>query len=91
MQRNDATLCSPCGNLFAEEKSVDFSAFVKFCEITDKFNDTFANFDLLKAKMEVSNYPIDVGMESQPPYLQQNYGNCNRILFFYEQRMNITT
>ena len=58
--------------VLSEENSMDFSAFFeKIGDISDVFNDRFADFDLLKTKVELFNNPIEVDVESQPPYLQQ--------------------
>ena len=72
LQRNDATHFSPCSELLGEEKNFDFSVFFeKIFEISDEFNDTFANFDLLNTKAEVFSNPIEVDVEPQPLHLQQ--------------------
>ena len=68
LQRNDATYIPSCSELLGKGISIDFSAiFEKF----NKINDRFADFDLLKAKMEPLNNTIKVDIESQPLYLQQ--------------------
>ena len=72
LQRNDVTHFVSCNELLGEEKSIDFSAFFeKICEISDEFNDRFANADLLKAKVEIFNNLIEVDVESQLPYFHQ--------------------
>ena len=58
--------------VLGEEKNFDFSVFFeKIFEISDEFNDTFANFDLLNTKAEVFSNPIEVDVEPQPLHLQQ--------------------
>ena len=55
-----------------KETNIDFSAFFeKIGEISDVFNDRFADFDLLRANVELFNNLIEVEEESQPPYSQQ--------------------
>ena len=72
LQRNDATYFPLCSELLAEGISIDFSAFFeKIDEMSDEFNDGFADFDLLKENVEVFYNPMEVDVESQPPYLQQ--------------------
>ena len=68
LQRNDATYISSCSELLGEGINIDFSAFF---EKINKINDRFADFDLLKAKMEPFNNTIKVDIELQPLYLQQ--------------------
>ena len=71
-QRNDATYFFSCNKLLAKEKSINFSTFFeKIGEISDEFNDRFADFDLLKANVELFNNLMKIDTESQPPYPQQ--------------------
>ena len=56
LQRYKITHFPSCSVLLGEEKSIDFSSlFEKMGEISDEFNDGFADFDLLKAKVELVN------------------------------------
>ncbi|XP_076804676.1 general transcription factor II-I repeat domain-containing protein 2-like [Clavelina lepadiformis] len=72
LQRNDATHFPACSEVLGERKSIDFSAFSnKIGDIIDEFNDRFADFDLLKAQMELFNNPMEIVIESQPSYVQQ--------------------
>ena len=72
LQRNDATHFPSCSKLLCEEKSIDFFAFLeKIVEISDEFINKFSDFNLLKEKVELFNNRIEVDVESQPPYLQQ--------------------
>ena len=72
LQRNDTTHFSSCSELLGEGKSIDYSpVFEKISKISDKFNDRFAYFDLLKKKVKLFNNPTEVNVESQPLYLQQ--------------------
>ena len=55
--------------LLDEEKSINFSAFSeKVGEINKEFNNRFADFELLKANVELSNNQIEVDAETQLPY-----------------------
>ena len=59
-------------NYLVKEKAFFFSAFFeKIGEISDEFNDKFADFDFLKENVKLFNNPIEVDVESQPLYLQQ--------------------
>ena len=61
-----------CSNLLCEEKSINFSAFFeKIDDISDKFNDRFADFELLRVKVKLFNNSVEVDVEFQPPYFQQ--------------------
>ena len=72
LQRNDAIHFPLCDDLLDEGIVTDFSAFFeKIGEISDEFNDRFADFDLLKANVGFFDSPIEVDIESQLPYLQQ--------------------
>ena len=68
-------------------KNIDFSAFSKiFRDISDEFNDRFADFDLLKAKVGIFNNPIEVDLESQPSYLQQKLCNLQSDFFSFVKK-----
>ena len=71
MQKNDATHFPSCCELIGEGTKIDFCAFsAKIGEITDEFNRRFADFDLLKTKLELFNNSMEVDIESQASCFQ---------------------
>ena len=61
LQRNDATYFPLCSKLLGEEISINFSAFFKkIGEISNEFNDRFADFNLLKENVEFFNSVMTV-------------------------------
>ena len=57
--------------MIGEGTKIDFCAFsAKIGEATDKFNRRFADFDLLKTKLELFNNPMEVDIESQASCFQ---------------------
>ena len=81
-----------CAELLGEKKRFNFLKFFeKIGEINDELNDRFADYDLLKAKLELFNNPIEVNIESQPPYLQQELCELQSDPFSCQERMSVTT
>ena len=69
--RNNATHFPLCSELLGEGKSIDFSAFSeKIDKIIGDFNRRFVDFNLLKAKVELFCNPMEIDIESQPPFVQ---------------------
>ena len=71
LQENDASHFPSCCELIGEGTKIDFCAFsAKIGEATDEFNRRFADFDLLKTKLELFNNPMEVDIESQASCFQ---------------------
>lgn len=59
LQRNDATHFPSCCELLGEGKNIDFITFSeKIGDIIDEFSSRFADFDSLKAELELFNNPL---------------------------------
>ena len=72
LRRNNITHFPSCCELRGEKKAFIFLSYLKkIGHIRDQFKDRFADFDLLKAKMELFNNPMEVEVEPQPFYTQQ--------------------
>ena len=57
--------------MIGEGTKIDFCAFsAKIGEVADEFNRRFADFDLLKTKLELFNNPMEVDIESQTSCFQ---------------------
>ena len=60
-----------CCELIGEGTRIDFCSFsTKIGEVTDEFNRRFADFDLLKTKLELFSNLIKVDIESQASCFQ---------------------
>ena len=71
LQKNDASHFPSCCELLGEGTRIDFCAFsTKIGEVTDQFNRRFADFDLLKTKLELFSNPMEVDMKSQASCFQ---------------------
>ena len=71
LQKNDASHFPSCCELIGEGTKIDFCAFsAKIGEVTDEFNRRFADFDLLKTKLELFNNSMEVDIESQASCFQ---------------------
>ena len=71
LQTNDASYFPSCCELIGEGTRVDFCAFcTKIGEVTNEFNRRFADFDLLKTKLELFSNPMDVDIEFQASCFQ---------------------
>ena len=65
LQKNVASHFPSCCELIGEGTKIDFCAFsAKIGEVADEFNRRFADFDLLKTKLELFNNPMEVDLES---------------------------
>ena len=57
--------------MIGEGTRIDFCAFsTKIGEVTNEFNRRFADFDLLKTKLELFSNPMEVDIESQASCFQ---------------------
>ena len=71
LQKNDASHFPSCCELLGEGTRIDFCAFSrKIGEVTDEFNRRFADFDLLKTKLELFSNPMEVDIKSQASCFQ---------------------
>ena len=71
LQKNDASHVSSCCELNGEGTKIDFCAFsAEIGEVTNEFNRRFADFDLLKTKLELFNNLMEVDIESQASCFQ---------------------
>ena len=71
LQKNDASHFPCCCELIGERTRIDFCAFsTKIGEVTNEFNHRFADFDLLKTKLELFSNPMEVDIESQASCFQ---------------------
>ena len=74
LQKNDASHFPSCCELLGKGTRIDFGAFsTKIGEVSDEFNRRFADFDLLKTKLELFNNPVKADVKSQASCFQLQF------------------
>ena len=87
LQKNDISHFPSCCELIGEGTRIDFCAFsTKIGKVTNEFNRRFADFDLLKTKLEFLSNPMEVDIESQASCFQLELCELQADLFLFSKK-----